>query len=147
MTFHSVGRAYDNFLNGGASEPSCDEQPPGLISWKQAVLMPPDAGSDSGPRSASKLRSRFEVVKVIEAKFYPFSKAQGAGVSVGRVSCIGAGAIVDLVEVEKEKVAPFDPSDLTRELQVRIRSAHPNIFEKLLQTRSEYWEFVEIVGQ
>ena len=66
--------------------------------------------------------------------------------SVGRVSCVGAGAIVDLVEVKKEKVAPFDPSNLTRELQVRIQSAYPNIFEKLLQMRSEYWEFVEIVG-
>jgi hypothetical protein len=86
------------------------------------------------------------VTKILEARFYPGSKAGLASVVVGRVFCEGTTAQIEPRPIRAETVHPFEPVALYDKLEFLVGSAIGDRFHSLLRLRSGFWSFVEVPG-
>jgi hypothetical protein len=81
-------------------------------------------------------------VRVLDVCFHPYRKgSHGPAIAVARVHCEGTRATVELFEVSRPDVAPFDPAGLTQKLFFLVENAGPDPFASLTGLRSEFWSF------
>jgi hypothetical protein len=83
------------------------------------------------------------VVRILEARFHPASKAGQGFVIVGMVVCDQHGATVESAAFRANSVKPFDSTRLLQKLEFLVASAIGDPFRSLSSLRSEYWSFVE----
>jgi hypothetical protein len=79
---------------------------------------------------------------VLEARFYPRSKADPSFVVVGRVICEGTRTSIIPADLTARMVRPFDAGGLQSKLQFLVACASADPFRELTLMRSDFWAFV-----
>lgn len=83
-------------------------------------------------------------MKVLEARFHPWSKNGGSAVVVGRIRCGEGRPLVEPIEVSPHAIRPFDGVGLIAKLRFLVESTGSNPCDELVRLRSNYWSFVEV---
>jgi hypothetical protein len=85
-------------------------------------------------------------MRVLEARFYPRSKAHGRSVVIAQVVCDDERIVVEPADISKGAVVPFDCRALLHKLRWLTEATTPRAFDLLKHFRSDFWSFVEISG-
>jgi len=84
------------------------------------------------------------VVQILEARFYPRSKAVSSFVIVAKIICDRSQVSIESERVAARAVEPFQWDGLLAKLQFLVDSAIPDTCGDLLRLRSDFWSFVPI---
>lgn len=83
-------------------------------------------------------------MRVLEARFHPWRKAQGPFVVVGRIICRPGGAQIEPEPVGLEEQATARQQTMLQKLAYLVSRSGRDTFRRLRDLRSEFWSFVEI---
>jgi hypothetical protein len=83
-------------------------------------------------------------MRVLEARFHPWRKAQGPFLVVGRVVCRYRRAVVEPSLAGEEERQSVQRGTMLQKLNYLVGRSSPDAFHRLLRLRSEFWSFVEI---
>ena len=83
-------------------------------------------------------------MRVLEARFHPWRKAQGPFLVVGRVLCRGRRAVVEATAPGDDDEESARRGTMLQKLNYLVGRSTPGAFQRLLRLRSEFWSFVEI---
>jgi len=86
-------------------------------------------------------------MRILEARFYPRSKAEPSFVVVGRVVLNGGPAAIETTELPARTVRPFDADGLQLKLKFIVDCATGDPYPELLSLRSDFWAFVDTAVQ
>jgi hypothetical protein len=90
---------------------------------------------------------RKQGVRILEARFHPWRKAQGPFLVVGRVVCRLRRAVVEPNPSAQEDPAWRERGTMLQKLNYLVGRSGPDAFHELLRLRSEFWSFVEILEE
>ena len=88
-----------------------------------------------------------QLMRVLEARFYPRSKRGGEVVVVGRITCANTRPVIEPMPVPADAVRPFHAGGLLAKLRFLVERAGPQACAELPQLNSEYWSFVPIESE
>jgi hypothetical protein len=83
-------------------------------------------------------------MRVLEARFHPWRKAQGPFLIVGRVVCGRHRAVVEATDPGEEERERAQRGTMLQKLNYLVGRSSPDAFDRLLRLRSDFWSFVEI---
>lgn len=80
---------------------------------------------------------------ILEARFYPRSKAEPSFVVVGRVVLEDGRAAIEAAQLPARTISPFDGDGLQLKLKFIVDCATNDPYLELLHLRSDFWAFVD----
>jgi hypothetical protein len=83
-------------------------------------------------------------MRVLEARFHPWRKAQGPFVVVGRVFCQRRRAVVEPAPTGVEESVGARQGSMLQKLEYLVDRSGRDAFRRLQELRSDFWSFVEI---
>lgn len=86
-------------------------------------------------------------MRVLEARFHPWRKAQGPFVVVGRVFCRRRRATVDPASTGIDERLITPDGSMLQKLEYLVDRSGRDAFHRLQELRSDFWSFVEIRGR
>ena len=87
--------------------------------------------------------ARSNVMPILEARFYPRSKADPSFVVVGRVMLEDGLVAIEPASLSQRSISPFDGDGLQLKLRFIVDCATTDPYPELLHLRSDYWAFVD----
>jgi hypothetical protein len=83
-------------------------------------------------------------MRVLEARFHPWRKAQGPFLVVGHVVCDRRRAVIAPSTSGGEELSAPPEETMLQKLAYLVGKSGPDAFRRLQHLRSEFWSFVEV---